>query len=185
MMTRRRLLTAMAGGSTMLLAPRARAQLDPGTDGYLIYTITQGTVTLGQVLVTNLEGGGYNAQTEYWYMNAAIDSSTEFIISAGTAQPWSNPPTGLGTLSFGMADESTWTLGTPSGTIHVYHNILTKEYDGLQFNMSVNVDGVWSGSITWWKLTDSAGYLLGPGDVRTFQPQTLSGNAYYITTSPL
>ncbi len=160
------------------------AELDSGTAGYLIYTITESGVTIGQVLVTNAEGGGFAAATEYWYMVDPISGRTACTFTAGASQPWSNPPSGLGTLSFKMANTTTWTRGTQSGSAHLYHDTTTGEYDGLQFNMSES-GGVWTGSMTWWKLSDGAGTLFAPSTARTLSVTTVSGSAYYITNSPL
>jgi hypothetical protein len=183
MMTRRRLLTAMAGGSTMLLAPGARAELDGGVDNYLIYKLAQSGATIGQVLVTNTEGDGYGAATEYWYMTANVAPRAAVTLTPGTSQSWTNPPSGLGTLSFTMANTTTWSRGTRSGTIYTYNNEGTGEYEGMQWAMSES-GGVWSGSITWWQLGDT-GTLFAPGGGRILTPVVASGTAYYIVNSPI
>ena len=74
MLTQRRLLTAaMAGGSTMLLSPRARAQLDPGIDvwaEYLFQFNDSNTTTFATVILVNTtQFSGFTTGTEYWYVN--------------------------------------------------------------------------------------------------------------------
>src|ERR1700722_16074418 len=121
MLTRRCLLSATATGSTMLLAPGARAELDPGTRDFLVYTLVQNSATVGYVLATRTDGGGYAANCEYWFMTANVSS-------------WSAPPSGLGTLSFVMASSTSWTRGTQSGNFHAYAPG-EPEYIGLEWAM--------------------------------------------------
>ena len=159
------------------------AELDPGVDNYLIYTITQGGTQIGQVLVTSTEGGGYGAATEYWYMTAGISSRSAVTITPGTSQSWTTPPSGLGTLSFKMANSTSWTRATRSGNIMTYSNLTTGEYEGMVWGMTETA-GVWSGTITWWSLA-STGTLFQPGVARSLSPVASSGTAYYITNSPI
>ena len=181
MLTRRRLLTAMASGSAMLVAPRARAELDSGTSQYLIYGMSQGGTQIGRVLVALTEGGGYAPNHEYWYMTANVSSRTAVTITGGASKSWSNPPTGLGTLSFLMANTSSWSRGTRSGIMHTYEGI--GEYEAMHWQM-VETSGVWTGSITWWQ-NSTSGHLFGAGVARTLTPLSTSGTAYYINNTPL
>src|SRR5262245_17330698 len=92
------------------------AQIDPGYKDYLVYTITQGLIQRGKVLVTRTTGGGYQADKEYWYLSTNISMSMSVTFTSGASQYWSTPPSGLGTLSFTTERRPTWTSGTPSGT---------------------------------------------------------------------
>jgi len=181
MLSRRSLLTAMAGGSAMLVAPRARAQLDPGTDNYLIYTLSQSGIQIGQILVTLTDGGGYANSREYWFMTGDVSSRQPVTITGGTSGSWADPPTGLGTLSFTMANTTSWSRGTRSGVMHTYTGV--GEYEAMHWQM-VETSGVWTGSITWWQST-ATGYLFGAGVARTLSPISTSGTAYYIVNTPL
>src|SRR5262249_4277247 len=84
------------------LGAASQAQLEPpGWKDYLIYTLADVYGNqVGKVLVTATAGDGYAANREYWYMTSNLSNSSAVTFSGGTSQYWSNPPSGLGTLSF-------------------------------------------------------------------------------------
>ncbi len=169
------------GDGPIGIAPAA--QFDYGHKDYLIYSLT--TVSgslLGQVLVTATAGGGYAADREYWYMSSNLSNSSAVVFSGGTSQYWSTPPSGLGTLSFTTVRTPTWTSSNTRGTMLVYENALTGEYDAVNWGMS-NGSGTWTGSITWWH--DSTGNVLGDGVTRTLTPTSTRGTYYYYVSTPL
>src|SRR5262245_24510011 len=70
-----------------------KAQLDPGFKDYLIYKIylTEDNSFLGQVVVTNTAGGGYDANREYWYMTTNLSNTSAIKIVGGGSKAWSTP----------------------------------------------------------------------------------------------
>jgi hypothetical protein len=158
-------------------------QIDPGYFDYVIYTLLDANANvLGQVLVTATANGSYAANTEYWYMTTNLSNNSAITITAGTSQYWSNPPTGLGTLSFSTTRTPTWTSGTAAGVMLAYSNVFTGEFDGMHWQMTES-GGVWSGQITWW--SNWTGNLFGAGVSRTLVPTRASGTKYYFVTAPL
>lgn len=159
-------------------------QVDPGMRDYVVYQILdQAGVLLGQILVTNTAGAGYDANREYWYMTTNLSNSGTYTFVGGAAKYWSTPPSGLGTLSFKTVRTPTWTSGTPSGTMLLYTNALTGERIGINWGMTVS-HGSWGGSIVWWHST--TGNLFGPGTSTTLTSGTpASGTWYSFTTTPL
>ena len=73
--------------------------------------------------MTATAGGGYDADREYWYMNTNLSNNAAVTITGGDSQYWSNPPSGLGTLSFVMVRTPTWVHGYPSGSFLVYSEL--------------------------------------------------------------
>jgi hypothetical protein len=161
-----------------------RAQIDAGQKNYVIYDLIQSGVQIGKVLVTNSTAGdGYEANREYWYLNANPSMSSSLKFVGGTSEYWSTPPSGLGTLSFVTNRTPTWTSGTPRGTLLLESIAGTSEKIGINWGMSES-GGVWSGSITWWHST--TGNIFGPSTTNTLLPGTPStGTWYYYVTSPL
>jgi hypothetical protein len=157
-------------------------QLDPGFRDYLIYTVTDAMsgAQVAQVLVTATAGGGYDADREYWYVTTNLSNSGSYVVTGGTSQSWSNPPSGLGTLSFKMQRTPTWTSGTLSGTLLAYSSSLTGEFDGINWAMD-NSRGTWTGSITWWH--NSTGNLFGDSVRRMVSSTALRNKPYYYYTS--
>src|SRR5262249_917882 len=115
---------------------------DPGIKDYLIYNLTQGAVTGGKVPVAHPTRGGCTAGNEYFYMTANVSMSSSLTISSGASQNWSNPPSGLGTLSFTMPQRPTWSSGTPSGTLLCHTNNLTGDKVCINWQMSESHSGV-------------------------------------------
>lgn len=175
----------LAGGATSE-RPNGRfltQQIDPANRGYLIYTIAQGGVQIGVVLVTHTAGGGYDANREYWYMTSNMSMGAAVAFTGGTPQDWSTPPGSLGTLSFKTRRDATWTLATPSGTLLVESNPLTGENIAINWQMTVS-HGSWGGSITWWH--NSQTDIFGPGVTDTLTPGTPPGGTWYkYVTAPL
>jgi hypothetical protein len=166
------------------LGAAPEAQIDPGVRNYVIYDLFQSGVQIGAVLVTNSTAGdGYEANREYWYLNANPSMSSSLKFVGGTSEYWSTPPSGLGTLSFVTNRTPTWTSGTPRGTLLLESIAGTSEKIGINWGMSES-GGVWSGSITWWH--SSTGNIFGPSTTNTLSPGTPSaGTWYYYVTSPL
>jgi hypothetical protein len=165
------------------LGDAPEAEVDPGWKDYLIYTLTDNSGSqLGKVLVTATAGGGYAANREYWYLTTNLSNSSAVTISGATSQYWSNPPSGLGTLSFTTVRTPTWTSGSSRGTMLVYSNAFTGEYDAMSWNMS-NSGGTWTGSITW--VHNSTGNLFGDSVTRTLSPTSTSGTHYFYVSTPL
>jgi hypothetical protein len=166
------------------LGAAQEAQIDPGVRNYVLYGLLQGGVQIGKVLVTgSVAGAGFDANREYWYLATNVNTGSPLTFSGGTSQDWSNPPSGLGTLSFVTQRTPTWTSGTPRGTMLLESNALTGERVGINWGMSVS-GGVWSGSITWWH--SNTNNIFGPSTTNTLSPGTpSSGTWYYYVTSPL
>jgi hypothetical protein len=161
----------------------AAAQLDPGYKDYVIYGLTDVSgFPLGQVLVTSTAGGGYAANREYWYMTSNLSNSSAVRFSGRASEYWSTLPSGLGTLSFTTVRTPTWTSANTRGTMLVYENPLTGEYDAMNWGMS-NSSGTWTGSIVWWH--ESTGNLFGDSVTRTLSPTSTSGTHYYYVSTPL
>jgi len=160
----------------------AQAQIDPFRD-YTIYDVTQSNVLIGKLLVTATSGLGYTASREYWYLYQNVSSSSPVTFTSGRNELWSNPPSGLGTLSFVTYDRPSWSSATPSGTMLLQDNPFTGERVGIDWHMTV-FGGTWSGYITWWH--SDTGYIFGPGQVNTLSPATPpAGTWYSYTTTPL
>lgn len=160
-----------------------QAQLDPGWKDYVLYTLTQNGVQVGKVLVTATTGGGYTGSREYWYMNQNVATGSSLTFSSGAPDTWSNPPSGLGTLSFTTQRRPLWVSGTPSTTMELYTNPLTGERVGIDWQMS-DSGGTWTGSINWWHST--TGNIFGANQSITLSPGTpASGSWYSYTTAPL
>jgi hypothetical protein len=158
-------------------------QIDPGLRDYVLYSISQNGSQIGQVLVTNTTGGGYDGQTEYWYLVTNVSMGSSLTFTSGASEYWSTPPSGLGTLSFKTQRRPTWTSGTPSGTLLLETNPITGERVGINWGMSYTRSG-WTGSITWWHST--TGNVFGPSQTNTLSPGSpASGTWYYFTTAPL
>lgn len=143
------------------------AQLDPGTKGYLIYELTQNGNPIGQVLVTNTAGGGYEANREYWYLTQNVSMASALTFTSGAAQYWTTPPSGLSTLSFVTERRPTWTTATPSGTLLVETVAGTTQRYAIKWQMTAN-HGTWGGSITWWNT--STGNMFGENQTNTLTP---------------
>lgn len=159
------------------------AQLDPGMKDYLIYNVTQGLTQRGKVLVTRNAGGGYDANREYWYLTSNIATGSSLTLTAGSSEFWSNPPTGLGTLSFKTERRPTWTAGTPSGTMLCETIPGTSQRYAINWNMSLS-HGVWSGTTTWWNSTQTDWF--GENQANTLSPATpAAGTWYSFVTSPI
>lgn len=177
-----------AGGAdddeTEVVGEAQQAQLDPGLKDYAIYTVRDSGVTVGRVLVTRTSSSlGYAADREYWYMTANLSNSSTVTFVSRSSEYWSNPPSGLGTLSFVTERRPTWTSSTPSGTFPLYTDSYTGERIGMDWQMNVS-HGNWWGSITWWHSnTDD---IFGPGPSTTLSPGTpAAGTWYQFTTPPL
>jgi hypothetical protein len=165
------------------LGSAQQAQVDPGLDDYVIYTVTDSAGDqLASLLVTATSGDGYSANTEYWYVTTNLSNSSAVTFTGGASETWSTSPSGLGTLSFSMDRTPTWTSGGMRGTFPVYSNGLTGELDGIDWGMSES-GGSWTGWITWYH--NDTGNLFGPGVTRTLTPTTTSGTAYYYYQTPL
>lgn len=160
-------------------------QLDPGFRDYVIYEIRDASSVLrGKVLVTRTAGGGYQANREYWYLSANLSNGNTYTFTGGTAQAWSTPPSGLGTLSFKTNRTPTWSSGTPSGTMLNYSNPFTGENIAMDWQMTASRSGGWSGSITWWH--SNTNDIFGPGTSTTLASGTPSAGTWYAyTTLPL
>jgi hypothetical protein len=156
-------------------------QVDPGFLGYTIYALNNNAGGLiGQVLVTNTASGAFAAQTEYWYMYENLSNTTTFTINGGTSQPWTNPPSGLGTLSFTTPAPATWTSGVVTGSLPCFSNARSEDFYAINWQMS-NSGGTWTGSITWWH--SSATNLVGPSQSLTLTPNRTSGTHYYYVAT--
>jgi hypothetical protein len=165
------------------VAEAGEAQIEPVDLDYVIYTMTQGGVQIGKVLVTSTAGSGFDANREYWYMSSNVSMGSSLTFHTGTPSTWSTPPSGLGTLSFVTNRTPTWTSGTPRGTLLLESITGTSEKVGINWGMTVS-GGVWSGSITWWH--SSTGNVFGASTTNTLSPGTPpAGTWYYDVTSPL
>ncbi|MFT3770048.1 MAG: caspase family protein [Minicystis sp.] len=167
-------------------AKRLTQQIDPSNKGYVCYTLSlpNGT-TIGKVIVTNTSGAGFDANREYWYLTQNVSMGSAITFTSGAAEDWTNPPSGLGTLSFKTNRTPTWTSGTPSAstTLLLETNVLTGERIGINWQMTVS-HGSWGGSITWWH--NSQSNIFGPSETNTLSPGLpASGTWYYYTTAPL
>jgi hypothetical protein len=165
-------------------ADRRTQQIDPGVRNYLLYNLMQAGVSIGKVLVTGATAGaGFDANREYWYLTTNVNTGSPVTFVGGTSEYWSNPPSGLGTLSFVTNRTPTWTSGTPRGTMLLESNALTGERIGINWAMTES-GGVWSGSITWWH--SNTNNVFGPSTNNTLSPGTpATGTWYYYSTSPL
>jgi hypothetical protein len=174
-----------AGEDGEAVGAARQAQVDGGQRDYLIYTMTQNGTQIGQVLVTNTAGDGYAAGTEYWYMSANVSTRYPLTFTSGASQAWSTPPSGLGTLSFKMAQHPVWTSGTPSGSKFTYDDPFTGASRYLMdWGMTLS-RGVWVGSITWWN-TSSTGNVFGPSQSDTLDyGSSYSGTWYSYTADPI
>ncbi len=142
------------------LGAAQQAQLDPGQDDYVIYTLTNDTgFQLGAILVTATVDAdlGYEANTEYWYLTSNLNNTSAVTFTGGSSTSWSSPPSGLGSLSFATARATSWTSGTPIGTM-MYHGS-GSSLVALQWNMGFN-GSLWTGSMTWYH--SAATNVLGP-----------------------
>lgn len=158
-------------------------QIDPGYRNYLMYDLTQGGVSVGQVLVTGATAGdGFEAEREYWYLTSNITMTSPLTFTSGVSQWWSTVPT-VGTLSFKTQRRPSWTIATPRGDFLLETNALTGERIGINWQMTQS-GGVWSGSIVWWHST--TGNLFGPSQTNTLSLGTpATGTWYHFVTSPL
>jgi hypothetical protein len=160
----------------------AQAEIEPIRD-YTIYTLTQGGVQIGKLMVTATTGGGYLASREYWYLTQNVAAGSTLVFTSGAQQLWSTPPSGLGTLSFTTADRPSWVSNTPSGTMLLETNPLTGERVGIDWHMTVS-GGTWSGYINWWH--SDTGYIFGPSQTNTLTSGTPAvGTWYKFQTTPL
>jgi hypothetical protein len=158
-------------------------ELDPGLRDYLIYELYQSSTLIGKVLVTRTAGGGYDANREYWYMTTNVSMNTALSFVSSAEEGWSNPPSGLGTLSFVTARTPQWTSASPPSSMLLKINALTGEKIGIDWKMFVS-HGVWNGSIDWWH--SNTNDLFGPSATNVLSPDsTPSGTWYRYTTSPL
>jgi Caspase domain len=161
------------------------AQIDPGVDDYVIYTITNVDGTqLGQLLVTATANAdlGFQANTEYWYITTNWNNSTTVTFTGGPSMSWSSPPSGLGLLSFATLRSTTWSYGYMAGTLPLNYNATSGTVVGLRWNMGWN-GSVWAGTVTWFHNT--ASNVLGPGTVWELPPTAHNSYQYYITNSPI
>lgn len=159
------------------------AQLDPGYKDWIVYTVTQGLTQRGKVLVTRTAGGGYDADREYWFLTSNISMGSAVTFTSGADEYWSNPPSGLGTLSFKTERRPTWTSGTPSGTLLCQTVSGTAQKYAINWQMTVN-HGSWSGSTTWW--STSTGNMWGEGQTNVLNPSSPpAGSWNYFVTSPI
>jgi hypothetical protein len=167
------------------LGTAVQTQLDPGWRDYVLYMVTDASgAQVAQVLVTATAGAGFDADREYWFVTTNLGDSGTYTFTGGASESWSNPPSGLGTLSFTMKRTPTWTPNTLSGTILGYSNALTGEFDGINWGME-NSNGSWTGGMTWWH--NSTGNLFGPGVTRTLGPTFFRNKAGFFSyaASPL
>jgi len=166
------------------LGEARQAQIDPGMRNYVIYTLWVSGSPIGKVLVTgSTAGAGFDANREYWYLTQNASNGAALTFVGGTSEYWSNPPSGLGTLSFVTQRRPLWGSDTPAGSMLLETNPLTGERVGIDWQMGSS-HGSWSGSITWWH--SSTGNIFGPSTVNTVSPGTpASGTWYSYTTTPL
>jgi hypothetical protein len=175
---------ADAGGADEAVGAAAEAQVDPASKDFLVYTLTQSGVQVGQLLVTNTTGGGFTAGREYWYMTQNVSMGASLTFTSGAAQWWSTPPSGLGTLSFTMAQRPSWTsAGGIRGTLLKYVVAPTGEGVMIDWNMTQS-GGAWSGNIVWYHTT--TGNVFGASQADTLSPTTsYPGTWYYYVANPL
>jgi hypothetical protein len=162
-----------------------QAQIDPTEDDYVIYTLTNDASTqLGQVLVTRTANPslGFDANTEYWYLNANLSNDSAVTFTGGSPMYWSSPPSGLGSLSFATARSTSWEQDYMVGTLLLQHNALTGKVVGLQWNMGFN-GAVWAGNMTWYHNTPTN--VLGGNTVTRLAPGRYNSSEYCITSAPL
>ncbi|APR79433.1 Hypothetical protein A7982_04780 [Minicystis rosea] len=161
-------------------------QIDPGWKDYTLYSVSlpNGT-SIGKVLVTNTAGAGYTANREYWYLTSNPTMSNGLVFTGAAPEYWSNPPSGLGTLSFKTNRTPTWTSGTPSSSTSILleTNALTGDRIGINWQMTAS-HGTWGGSITWWHNSQTNIFAPSTTDTLTYGTPA-SGTWYYYTTAPL
>lgn len=167
-------------------APNGRfktAQLDPGYKDWVVYNVMQGLNQRGKVLVTRNAGGGYDADREYWFLTSNISMGSAVTFTSAASEYWSNPPSGLGTLSFKTERRPSWTSGTPSGTLLCQTVSGTAQKYAINWQMVLS-HGTWSGSTTWW--STSTGDMWGESQTNTLSPSSPpSGSWNYFVTSPI
>ncbi len=158
-------------------------EIDPGTKDYIIYSVLDSAgLQIGQILVTNTANGGFSANREYWYITSNLSNTSGVTFVPGTAQYWTTPPTGLGTLSFTMPSTFTWTGGSFHGTLPTGASP-AGVYLAMNWQV-VNTGGVWSGNVIWWQ-GNSTGSIFGGTASTTLAPGRVSGNHYYINNATL
>ncbi len=158
-------------------------EIDPGTKDYIIYSVLDVTgAQIGQILVTTTASGIYSANREYWYVTTNLSNSTGATFVPGTAEYWSTPPSGLGTLSFTMSSTFTWTGGSYHGTLPTGASA-TGIYLAMNWQVVVSA-GVWLGNVIWWQ-GNSTGTIFGGTASTTLTPGRVTGNHYYINNATL
>jgi hypothetical protein len=158
----------------------AQRQLGTGYRDYLIYDVLQNSRQIGQVLVTaTAYGTTYAADTEYWYMTANVSTSYDLVFTSGTPQYWSNPPSGLGTLSFSMDQRATWSSCGVRGSHFEYTEAGVPEYL-IGWNMTES-GGTWSGNIVWINRTEST--VFGPNETNDGVYSTYAPSGWYCYTA--
>jgi hypothetical protein len=161
----------------------AEAQIDPGNKDYVLYTLKEGEVFAGHVLVTRTAGLGFAADREYWFMTVNLAGAPQLTVNSAAAQYWSTPPPALGAPSFVTLRNPVWIADTP--TVGVLNEIIaiTGQRIGIDWQMT-NVGGVWSGYIKWWNNT--TGNIWGPSmGNKLILGRLPVGTWYSYTTSPL
>jgi hypothetical protein len=162
------------------LGDAQQAQIDPGQKDYVLYTLTDDAGNqLGQLVVTATLNAdlGFLANTEYWYLSTNLSNSSAVTFTGGPSMSWSNPPSGLGELSFATKRSTSWSYGYMLGSLLLDHNPLNGAVVGLNWGIS-NAGGIWSGQMNWYHNT--ATNVLGPGTTVRLAPGSYNSREYYI-----
>jgi uncharacterized caspase-like protein len=143
-------------------------QLDPGEKDYRIYTLDWSGSTIGQILVPHTSNslGTILPGTEYWYMTANITSViriTNLVISWVDYTWAANPSPSLGTLSFTMPQNPSWssTSAPSSGSMTFVKNGQFGVV--LVWGLTLSGGGVWGGALDWYTTSGQNSVFGGTG----------------------
>ena len=129
-------------------------QIDPGDKDYRIYTVNWNGATIGSILVPDVINGlgTLLPGTEYWYMTTNITTTTrqtDLVISWVDYTWAANPSPSLGTLSFTMPQNPSWTpTSAPSSGAMTF--VKNGQFGVvLAWGLTLTA-GTWGGSLDWY-----------------------------------
>lgn len=142
-------------------------QIDPGDKDYRIYTLDWNGTTIGSILVAHISNalGTILPGTEYWYMTSNITTSTRQtnLVISWVDYTWAaNPNPSLGTLSFTMPQNPSWTAtSAPSSSAMTF--VKNNQFGvALVWGLTLT-SGVWGGALDWYTTTGQNSVFGGTG----------------------
>jgi hypothetical protein len=162
-------------------------QLDPGQLGYRYYTIVDSLSNpVAEVLVPNVTttigGNMYYAGTEYWFGVRQTTPSTSLTFAWTDYTLSATPPT-LGTLSFTMGRNATWSSsGAPPNQSDDF--VSNTVNSAVMWRLAYS-GGRWSGSLDWYFVTPQSSIFGGSvSSPQTFTASTTASPGWYTASIP-